>query len=59
VAEPWNPDAIIHAPSLDAGPNRVDPPNDLVAWDDWQLRIGQLAIDDMQVRAAHTAGGHP
>jgi hypothetical protein len=37
----------------------VDParPDDLVAWNDRQLRIRQFPIDDMQVRAADPAGG--
>ena len=30
--------------------------NDLVAGDDRQLGIGQIAVDDMQVGAAHGAG---
>ena len=43
---------------FDAGPDRIDPADDLMARDDRHLRVGQLAIDDMQIRAADAAGGH-
>ena len=42
----------------DAGPDRVDPADDFVAGDDRNLRVGQLAVDDMQVGAANAASGH-
>ena len=58
VAEPRNADALAHAQPLDAGPDRIDPADDLVARDDRHLRVGQFAIDDMQIRAADAAGGH-
>jgi hypothetical protein len=58
VAKPRNPNALTHPQALDASPDLVDPSNDLMAWDDRQLRVRQLAIDDMQVRAAYAAGGH-
>ena len=35
--------------------DRIDPTDDLVARNDGQLRIGQFAVDDMQVRAADAA----
>ncbi len=58
MAEPRNADALTHAQPLDALPDRIDPADDLVAWDDRHNRVGQLAIDDMQVRATDAAGGH-
>jgi hypothetical protein len=55
MAEPRNADALTDAQSLDARSERVDSANDLVTGNDRHLRIGQFAIDDMQVRAADTA----
>jgi len=58
VAEPWDAHTLPHAEPFDAGPNRIDPADDLMARDDRHLWVGQLAIDDMQIRAADAAGGH-
>jgi hypothetical protein len=58
VAEPRNADALTHAQPFDACPDHIDPADDLVARDDRHFRIGQFAIDDMQVRAADAAGGN-
>jgi hypothetical protein len=58
MAEPWDAHTLPQAEPFDAGPDRIDPANDLMARDDRHLWIGQLAIDDMQIRAADAAGGH-
>ena len=58
VAEPGNADALAHLQPLDPGADRIDPADDLVARDDRHLRVGQFAIDDMQIGAADAAGGH-
>lgn len=50
MAEPGNADVLTHAQTLDGGPNRVDPADDLTPRDDRHLRVRQLTIDDMQVR---------
>ncbi len=42
--------------SATPAPDRLDPADDLVTRDDRQLRIGQLAVDDVQVGAADAAG---
>jgi hypothetical protein len=34
----------------------IDRADDLVAWDDGPLRIGQLSVDDVQVGPAYRAG---
>ena len=58
MAEPRYTDALTHAKPLDASPDCVDPADDLVAWNDWHLRVRQLAIHHMQVRTAGSASGH-
>ena len=45
--------------AFDAGPQRVDAADDLVAGNDRQHRVGQVAVHHMQVGAADTAGRHP
>jgi hypothetical protein len=58
MTDPRNADAFIDPQRIDASPERVDPTNDLVTRDDRHPRVGQLAIDDMQVRTADAARGH-
>jgi hypothetical protein len=58
MAEPRNADALTHTQPFDASSNHVNPPDDLVAGDNRHLRGGQLAIDDMQIRATDAASGH-
>ena len=55
MAEPRNADALPYAEPLDAAPDHIDAPDNLVAGDDWNLRVGQFAIDDVQVGAAYAA----
>jgi trans-2-enoyl-CoA reductase len=55
VAEPRNADAFTDAQSLDARSERIDAANDLVTGNDWNMWIGKLTIDDVQVRAANAA----
>jgi uncharacterized protein YheU (UPF0270 family) len=43
---------------VDAAADRFNAPDDLVARDDGQLGIGQLAVEHVQVRAANAAGGY-
>jgi hypothetical protein len=40
-----------------SGPCPIDPADDLMARDDRHLWVGQVAIDDMQIRAADAASG--
>jgi hypothetical protein len=49
------------AQPVDARPDRIDPADDLVPRDDWQLRVRQVAVDDVQVRPGDAAGSdlHP
>ena len=57
VAEPRNADTLADVQVLDACADGIDPANDLMARDDRNLRVGQFAIDDMQIGAADAAGG--
>jgi hypothetical protein len=57
VAEPWDAHTLPQAEPFDAGPDRIDPADDLMARDDRHLWVGQVAIDDMQIRAADAASG--
>jgi len=56
VAEPWNADALTELYIHDASANGINAPHDFMAWNDWQHRVREFAIDDMQIRAAHAAG---
>jgi len=57
VAQPWDADALTHRQALNTLSYRIDPANDLVTRNNWHMRIGKLAIDDMQVGPANAAGG--
>src|SRR5262249_15058372 len=57
-AQPRHADAIADAEAGDIGSDRRDGTDDLVAGDERELRIGQLAVEDVQVRAADRAGVH-
>ena len=57
-AQPRNADTRTDRGRLHAGPVRSDGANDLVTRDDLRCRIGQLAIDQMQVGAAYPARVH-
>jgi hypothetical protein len=58
VAQPRNTNALAYAKAHDASADRIDPANDLVAGDDRHAWVGQLTIDDMQIRPADAAGGY-
>jgi hypothetical protein len=47
MSEPRNPDALPDREPFNALADSVDTAHDLMAWDDWDLRIGQLSIDNM------------
>ena len=55
-AEPGHADPLAQGKAGDAGAERRDPADDLMAGDDRQLRVRQFAVDHMQVGAAHAAG---
>jgi hypothetical protein len=58
MAEPGDPDAIGECQARDTGADRVDTADDLVAGNDRRLRMGQFAIQHMEVRAADPASEH-
>ena len=59
MAEPSDADARRRGLQADAFADRLDPADDLVPGDDRQLRVGQFAVDDVQVGAADAAGLDP
>jgi hypothetical protein len=58
MAEPRNADALTRFLSLHARSDRINPPDDFVTGNDRHNRVWQLAIHDVQVRAADPAGRH-
>jgi hypothetical protein len=56
VAQPRDADAVPKSELIDAWTHSGDTADDFVAGDDRQARLGQVAIDDMQVGAADAAG---
>ena len=56
VPQPGNVDAYAGSRPRDAATKRIDDPDDLVAGNDRQLRIGQFAVDDAQIGPADRAG---
>src|SRR5208282_5951406 len=51
MSQPWNTDPLSDLQSLDSFADEVDPSDDLVTWNNRQQRIGQLAVDYVQVSA--------
>jgi hypothetical protein len=58
VSEPGNANTHSDFEILDAGSHRLDASDDLVSRYDWQFRIRQFAIDDVQIGTADTASRH-
>src|SRR5438876_5831208 len=57
-AQPRHPDAIPDREALRSLAAGEHGPDYLVPGHEWQLRSGQLAVEDVQVRAADSARGH-
>jgi DNA-binding MarR family transcriptional regulator len=57
--EPGHPHPLARSKALSPGPETLDDSHDLVTGDQRELRIRQLAVDDVEVGAAHAAGTHP
>jgi hypothetical protein len=58
MPEPRDAHAFSHVHSLDASPDRVDPADNFMARNDGHRRVRQLAVDDVQIRAADAARGY-
>jgi len=58
MAQPGDADPLANPHALDAAADGIDPADDLMTWNDRHFRIGQFAVDDMQVGAADAAGEH-
>ena len=56
VRQPGNADPLADGEILDPGAEPLDQADHLVAGNDRQPRIGQLAVDDVQIGAADAAG---
>jgi hypothetical protein len=56
MAEPGDADTLPEADSPDTLADDVDAPDDLMTGNDGQGRLGEIAIDDMQIRAADATG---
>ncbi len=56
VAEPWNADPLTRL-EVCAGSQGRNMPHNLMAGDDRQLRLFEIAVDNMQVGTAHTTSG--
>jgi hypothetical protein len=59
VTEPGHPDPVAGRKVLYVLPGLLDDADDLMARDQGVLRVGQLPIYHVQIRAAHTAGADP
>src|ERR1700722_8481910 len=55
-AEPWHADAVANVEAINLGALFHDRTDDLVAGNEWQFRMLQLAVDDVKVGAADRAG---
>jgi hypothetical protein len=55
VPEPRYADAPANARGIDPRPDGVDNADDLMPWHEWQFRMLQFAVDDMEIRPAHRA----
>ncbi len=56
MRQPGNADPLADGEILDPGAEPLDQADHLVAGNDRQPRIGQLAVDDVQIGAADAAG---
>src|SRR5690606_29161889 len=57
-AEPGHTDALALDEALDLAAERRDRAHDLVAEDQRQLRLGELAVEHVQIRPAHAAAAN-
>ena len=58
VTQPWNTDVLTDLQAFDVRAERINAPNNLVAGNDGYLRMRQLTVDNMKVRAADAASTH-
>src|SRR5262245_22595431 len=57
-AEPRHADAVADSEAFDAVALAFHDADDFVSWHERQLRIAQLAIDDVKISPAHAASAH-
>src|SRR5262245_1934313 len=56
--EPWNSHAVAATERVDVTANLSHRADDFVAWGFRDARLGQLAVDDVQMSLAHATGVH-
>ena len=59
MPEPRHTQPLSSADIAHVSPHDLNDSNDFVAGDERQLGIGKIAVDDVQISAAHGAGFHP
>ncbi len=57
MAKPGHADALADLQSADAGAKPIDASDDFMAGNDRDARIGEFAVDHMEIGAANPAGG--
>jgi hypothetical protein len=57
--EPGNTDPLPDREAANEGTHGIDPPDDLVPWNHRQLRLGQVAVDDVEVGSTDAASLDP
>lgn len=57
-SQPGDSDPLAWCTGLNASADLFNPTDDLMAGHDWDLGRWQIAVDDVQVRAADAAGQH-
>jgi len=58
AAKPRHPGPLAQCQTVDTRAKRVDAPDDLVSQYQWEVGMGELAIENMQIGAADAAGFH-
>ncbi len=55
-AEPWYPNPLADLKAAHLRADLLDPADDFVAENEWQLRLWQFAVEDMEISPADRAG---
>ncbi len=58
MSKPRDAHSLAERQPFHTGAKCIDPPDDFVARNDRHMRVWQLAVHDVQIRAAHTASAH-
>ena len=58
MAKPWNADSLTYDQVGHARAKGIDSAHNFVAGNDWNFRVRQFTVNNMQIGATHTAGSH-